>query len=740
MQSKYYFGALALAAALPFGSGAQTDTLHSIQGIRLDEVVFSSSKFNENKKFIAQPITVIGGKEIRWASPQTAATMLEQTGSVFVQRSQLGGGSPALRGFEASRVLLVVDGVRMNNAIYRAGHLQNVITLDNNILDRVEVMYGPASTLYGSDALGGVVLFRTRDPQLSSNDKLLTRANAMYRFSSAYNEHTGHADFSIGGRRFASLTSITYSDFGDLRQGSFRNPFNPDFGKREEYVERINGVDSIVKNDDPNVQKQSAYHQVDLLQKFLFRQKENLDHVLNVQYSTSSDIPRYDRLTEYRNGKLRYAEWYYGPQDRLMASYQLRASRLNGWFDEFQAGVNYQNIEESRHQRSRGNDFRQSRTEKVNVIGFNADLRKLAGRHELTLGIDGQYNDVNSEAQERNIISGEEGPLDTRYPDGGSKMMYGALYAQYFYKIVPEKLVLNAGARLNYVKLQADFNDTAFFRFPYSEASQSNVAASGNLGLVYLPGKRWRAALSLSTGFRAPNVDDLAKVFESAGGTQIVVPNPDLKPEYTYNGDLSLSYFISDRLKVEVSGFYTLFRNAIVQDRFTFNGQDSILYDGSMTAVVAGQNKAKAYIYGFNASFNALLNQQVSLYGALNYTYGRYRNAEDIEVPLDHVAPVYGKLGIAYRQNRFSGEFFTLFNGAKLLRDYNPYGEDNLQYATSEGMPAWYTLNLRTGYQVHKHVYVQAALENILDYNYRVFASGIHSAGRNLVLTIRGSF
>lgn len=125
----------------------------------LDEVLFSANKFAEKKKNIAQKIEIVSSSFMQQVNAQNAGDLLTQTGQVFVQKSQQGGSSPVLRGFEASRVLLVVDGIRMNNAIYRAGHLQNVITIDQNALERVELLYGPSSTLYGSDALGGTMHF-----------------------------------------------------------------------------------------------------------------------------------------------------------------------------------------------------------------------------------------------------------------------------------------------------------------------------------------------------------------------------------------------------------------------------------------------------------------------------------------------------------------------------------------------------------------------------------------------------
>lgn len=728
--------AVALGIAMP--ASAQ-EAISDNDTLKLEEFVFSANKFKERKSYIAQPIDIISIKEIEWRMPQTSATMLEQTGNVFVQRSQAGGGSPVLRGFEANKVLLVVDGVRMNNAIYRGGHLQNVITLDNNMLERVEVLYGPNSTLYGSDALGGVVVFKTKDPKLANGETVNFGVNVMTRYSSANNEGTGHIDFNIGGKKLASLTSVTYSKFDDVRQGSARNPFYNNFGSRDSFVTRVDGQDRTFLNSDPNVQKFSGYSQVDLMEKLLYRQNEHISHTLNLQYSTSSDVPRYDRLTEVRDGKLRYAEWYYGPQERFLAAYNLNVKKLGSFADELQVGVNYQAIAESRHNRNNGSDYLQSRTENLDVIGYNIDFRKLLKKHEFTFGTDGQYNAVASNAIRTDITNNEVGSLDTRYPDGGSNMFYGAVYAQHLYKIIPKKLILNDGIRLNYVSLNARFQDTTFFPFPYQEASQNHTAWSGNLGLLYMPDSKWRFSATGATGFRSPNIDDLAKVFESAGGTFLAVPNPNLKPEYTYNADLGISYTTGDNVfKFETHGFYTWLRNAIVQDTFMLNGQEQIVYQGVPTTVVANQNKAKAYLYGFNAAITAHLNSRVTLYSTINYTYGRYRNPDGTEVPLDHIPPVFGRTSIMYHKKAFRGEFYAMYNGWKHLQDYSPSGEDNLKYATANGMPAWYTLNIRAGYDVNQHLSIQMALENILDQNYRVFASGISAPGRNFVLTVRG--
>ncbi len=718
---------------------AQQDSVTVWQPVT--EVIVTANKFEEKSRYVAQKVAVMDSAAISASLSNTTAGLLEQSGKVFVQRSQLGGGSPVLRGFEASRILLVVDGVRMNNAIYRTGHLQNAITIDDDILKKVEILYGPASTLYGSDALGGVIHFQTRQPQLSGSGKPELKGNTSARYSSAYREYSGHVDINLGWRKWATLTSLSYSSFGDLRQGNLRNPFYPELGARTAYIDRINGLDSIIANKDPNKQKFSAYRQFDLLQKILWQPKPTRWHQLNIQYSTSSDIPRYDRLTDTRYGQLRWAEWYYGPQQRLMASYQYKATALNGFFDKLMIGGSYQKIAESRIQRAYRKDEKEYRVEDVDVLALNADLRKSTGRHELGIGVDGQFNFLSSTAYRQNIVSQEKSyGLDTRYPDGSNRMSYSGMYGQHLFKLIPGKLILNDGLRLNYVSLRSRFSDTAILHLPFTEARQRNVTFSANAGMIYLPDDKSKLSFNLATGFRAPNIDDMAKVFESAGGVQLVVPNPDLRPEQTYNIDLSLSRTFLDWINVDVSGFYSLFRNAMVLDKYRFNGADSVLYDGKPTAVVANQNKAKAFIYGFQGSIILCPMRGFSVYAHITYTYGRYEGLDGKQVPMDHIPPVFGKAGLRYHYRVAEMEAYVLFSGWKHLTDYNPYGEDNLQYATAQGMPAWSIVNLSSIWNITKQVKTQIALENIFDQNYRVFASGINGAGRNLVVRLRVSF
>ncbi len=712
----------------------------------LEEVVISANRIREQRRTVAQQIKVIGPSTIRNLNAQNSADLISNSGIVAMQKSQQGGGSPILRGFEASRVLLVVDGVRMNNAIYRAGHLQNIISMDNNILDRAEILLGPSSTIYGSDALGGVIHFFTRNPELSINGSLNTKGNTFFRNGSVNKEKTGHFDVNLGGQKFASLTSFTFSDFGDLRMGEKTNKaYGEQFGVRAQYAKRAddNTSDVLVANNDPFIQVSSGFKQYDVLQKFLFSSTARVKHLVNLQYSNSADVPRYDRLTDPSGTGLRFGEWYYGPQKRLMGSYNLSVTDIGALADAMSATISYQDVEESRHDRRFNSNNRNDRNEHIKVWGLTVDFNKTIGKNNLRYGVDGQFNSLTSTAHVTNIVTGAESPQNTRYPDGDNTMNSMAAFASHTLQI-NNLWTLTDGLRMGGSFLNSTFIDKTFFPFPFDDVNQNNLVGSGNLGIIYTPSS-WKISMMASTGYRAPNIDDMSKVFESVAGTStkpgtLVIPNPELKPEKTINADLSVTKFFGDKLRIEGVAFATNFYDAIATKPTTFNGQSQISFGGFPANVVSSQNVNKAILYGFNGTVRADLSEQLVITASYNYTHGSVKNESGPDTPLDHIPPIFGRIGIQFNTTKFKSELFSNFSGWKYLSQYSSSGEDNLQYATSDGMPSWYTINLRTGYDINKTFTVQAGIDNILDLQYRTFASGINAPGRNIFGTVRVKF
>ena len=710
---------------------AQEDTLRK----SIEEVVISANKFEMLKRDVVQHIDIIGKREMQWMNSMNSADLLSNTGNVLVQKSQGGGGSPIIRGFESSRVLLMVDGVRLNNAIFRGGHLQNVLRIDNAMLEKVEILYGPSSAMYGSDALGGVMHFITKKPVL--NQKIL--GSAMLRYGTANQEKSGHFDVGFGGKKIASLFSVSYSDFGDIVQGKNRKSAYPTFGERPFYVQRINGADSIVSNPDKNKQVGTAYRQFDFIDKYVFQQNSRTTHSLNFQYSTTGNVTRYDRLTETDSrGKPKSSEWYYGPEKRQLASYRFDRKTSSVMMDKFSFAMAYQNNKESRNSRKFNSSSLKSQNEEVRVYSFDMDAYKKLKNQEINYGAEAYLNDVKSTATFTNVNTLAVTPADTRYPDGTNTMNTFAVYAQDKISLVADKLFLNAGIRYNYSVLKSTFASTTFFAFPFNAVEQKSGAFSGTAGLLYLPTQTTKVTLAASSGFRTPNIDDMIKVFESVAG-QLIIPNPNLKPEYTTNFELGLVQTIGGRAKIEAGAYYTLIDNAIVTAPDQFNGQDSVMYGGVMSKVYSSQNKRKAFIAGAYGSAGIDLAFGFSIFGTINYTYGRIHETTG-DTPLDHIPPVFGKAALQYHNNKLQGELSFQFNGKKAMSDYLLNAEDNEIYATPDGMPAWNTLNIRLAYQLQKYLNVQVACENIFDTNYRVFASGVSAPGRNFRITLRTAF
>lgn len=708
--------------------------------IDLDEEIVSASRFREVKQDVSKRVEVIRRTELDQMNQSNSADVLSASGNVFVQKSQLGGGSPVLRGFETNKVLLVVDGVPLNNAIYRGGHLQNVITIDQASLEKVEIVYGPGSVVYGSDALGGVMHFYTQSPEYSTDSKLLVKSRNYGRYFSAANGFAANSTLILGSKKWSSVTSFSYAQYDDLVQGSKRKSNYPNFGERGFYVERINDKDSVINNPNKNRQIGSGYSQYDILQKIGFKQNNFLEHKLNFQFSNSSDISRYDRLTQTKNGLPKFAEWYYGPQLRAMGSYELNFTKKTRMFDRLRVILSQQFIKESRHDRNFNSSFLNNRNEQVAVSSLLVDFEKLIKKQEVRYGISGSYNNVSSKAFVKNIVNDTTGDLDTRYPDGGSNVTSIAAYITDAWHI-NSKVIVNGGVRANYVNLNAVFKSKEFFPFPFDEAQVSNFAVNGNLGIVYLPNKILRIALSESSGFRAPNIDDIAKVFESVvetGSTQgkLVMPNPNLKPEYAYSTELSVGLRFDEKYQFTVLGYYTYINNLIAVLPSTFNGSDTILYNTNYVDVYSAQNANQGSIYGFEGTLKIQPFKNTILTSSLTYTKGQL-TFNGAQQPLDHIPPLYGKTSIQQIIGNFRVEIYSLYNGWKRLKDYSNSGEDNLPYATADGMPSWFTLNAKVGWQLNKFFSVQAACENILDVNYRTFSSNISAPGRNWVFTVR---
>lgn len=698
----------------------------------IDEFVISANRWEQDKDEIPNKITQIRKPQIEFSNPQTAADLMGSTGEVFIQKSQMGGGSPMIRGFSTNRVMIVVDGVRMNNIIFREGNVQNIISLDPNIIENAEVIFGPGAVMYGSDAIGGVMDFHSMKPLLSTGDKPYLKVNVMTRYSSANSEKSGHVDINIGGSKVSSLTSISYYDYGDMTMGSHHHPEY----QRVEYATRINGRDTVVNNANPNRQVESGYSGYYLMQKFRFQPTEEINIVLATHISRTSDIPRYDRLILYSKDKLKSGEWYYGPQNWTMNSASAEWKPGSGIFDAVKVTLARQDFKESRNDRKFDDTVLGTGEEKVVAYTFNADFEKEWNNKLLYYGMEGATNSVTSTAHTKDIVTGDITPDAPRYPDGDNRYNAFAIYSGIKISL-SDNTFINAGARYNYSTLHSTIIDNSFYNFPFTEIDNKNSALTGSLGFVWLPDEKTQISINGSSGFRAPNLDDTGKVFDSEPGA-VVVPNSSLNPERAYNIDLGITRDILDLFHVELTAFHTWLNNAMVRRDFNFNGQDSISYDGEMSRVMAIVNAGSATVKGGHLSVQVSPFRHFKIKSNINITKGEDQDG----IPLRHVSPLFGSGHLIYENKKFKADLYGIFNG-KISHENMPpseAGKDYLYAADEDGnpyCPSWYTINLMTSYQIGNLGIVNAGIENILDHRYRPYSSGIASAGRNFIVSLR---
>lgn len=703
-----------------------------------EQVVISASKWKQSTKMIPQEITKITTKEVTLQNPQTAADLLGISGKVFIQKSQQGGGSPMIRGFATNRLLYNVDGVRMNTAIFRGGNIQNVISLDPLAMESAEVLFGPASTLYGSDAIGGVMSFQTLTPELSLSDDPLINGKALFRYASANNEKTGHFDVNVGWKKWAILTSFSANDFGHLRQG--RN--GPDDYLKPYHIQRIDSVDRVVSQEDPLLQVPSGYQQMNLMQKVRFKPNNNWDFQYAFHYSETSSYGRYDRHNRLRNGAPRYGTWDYGPQVWMMNHLKVEHSGSNALYDQFSLNVAVQNFEESRISRDLNDAEEERRIENVDALSVNLDFIKSTGeKNTLFYGAEYVVNDVFSRGINTNVLTGVSTLGASRYPVI-SRWQSAGIYITDELNI-SDNFTLNAGARYNHFLLNSEF-DTTFYAFDFTEASLDNDALTGSVGLAFRPAETWIISTNWATAFRSPNVDDIGKVFDSEPGA-VVVPNPSLSAEYAYNADLSIAKQLGEFMKIDMSGYYTILQNALVRRDFQLNGQDSIFYDGELSRVQAIQNAAQATVYGLQFGLKLRFLKHFTFLTDVNFQRGEEEMDDGSLSPSRHAAPFFGVSRLSYKFGKLNMQIYSQYQGEVSHENLSvsEIGKSEI-YALDENgdtyAPAWYTLNFKAMYELNSTLLLSVGVENITDQRYRPYSSGLSGAGRNFIISLRAQF
>ena len=653
-----------------------------------NNITITAKRFEVNQFDISEGVTIVDSQELQQTSPRSTPEVLMGTAGVWVQKTNHGGGSPIIRGLAGNQVLLMVDGIRMNNAIYRSGPNQYLSTIDPGLIERIEAIRGNGSALYGSDALGGVVQVISRTPYFQSDGNHL-HGRVTGKWMSGAMEKSGRAELQWNGERIAALTGFSVRKFGDIIAGGSLCRLNP-----------------------------TGYHEFASDGKILL--KTGAKGVLTAawQHHQQNDVPRYDQVEQ--GG---YSFYNFDPQIRQLGYLRwetftentlLSAVRITGGLSRSVEGIKSQKD---------GSPDLKNQQDIVNTFNGTAEVHSMPGHSwQAQSGVEWYYDIVHSKAKVFNTSAQEETSVRGSYADQATSRSV-AVFSTHTFDL--KKFNISAGTRFNAVSLSV--NDATFG----NQKIQPN-AIVGNLGVAYRINQSIRLFVNGNTGFRAPNVDDVSK-FGTVESNVFEIPSANLSPERSRS--VEAGFKVNTKIfSSSVTAFQTTLFDLIERMPVTYQGRDTV----ENRRVYQKQNVSESALHGLETEGEIKLSAQFSVYGNLTYTYGENISKNE---PMRRIPPVFGKLGLRYQHAK--GFWFRI--------DYVSAGEQNrlakgdlsdarISVRLKNGvMPSWNIVNVYTGYSF-KFLNLAITGQNIFNEAYRVYASGVDGYGRSLSVSLIGKF
>ncbi|QGY43430.1 TonB-dependent receptor [Maribellus comscasis] len=648
--------------------------------VQLNKSIVVTASRNQLLSFqTPDAVSVLTQEELKNNAPRSMAEALIGTAGVWMQKTNHGGGSPFVRGFTGNQTLLLIDGIRLNNATFRYGPNQYFNTIDIFSVDQVEVIRGKGSVLYGSDALGGVINVITRTPDYSSG-KSRFGGRGKVKYMNKGMEKSGIGELLFRTKNIALSGSVNYKDFGDI------------FGGGSLGYERPSGYDETGVN-----------------MKAKLRLSGNWQITSAYQYLIQNNVGRYDQVAQRG-----YQLYSFDPQIHRLAYAKVEHFSKNEWFRKIKLTVSNQHSDETRKKQKENSSTYTKENDVVKTNGISLEnFSTFSKKWEAVTGAEFYSDNVESEQTDTNLENGEETESRGLYPNNSSMQNF-AVFSQHTLKF--DKFHLNMGGRFNTFRIHSVDDE-------FGEVTLKPSSLVGNISGQYFTTPEQQFMLSAHTAFRAPNINDISSFGQFDYGIEI--PSTDLAPEKTFTlegGYKKTSEWFSMALTV----FNTRLRDQIVRVEATYNGSETI----NGERVYKKSNVAKSNISGVEFESGLKLSSQFSLINNLTWLYGK--NLENDE-PMRRIPPLNGKLALQYSKSKIFGEAEFLF-AAK--QDRLSGGDIDDHRIPDGGTPGWNILNLKAGYS-WKNIAVNAGLQNVFNQAYRIHGSGVDGYGRSLWVTLQ---
>ncbi len=651
---------------------------------KLEEVQVTASRRSVSVSESGASVSVVNALQIEAVRPKVVTDALRGTPGLFVQQTTPGQGVPIVRGLKGSQVLHLVDGLRLNNAFFRSAPNQYLALVDPTNVERIEVVRGPGSTLYGSDAMGGVVQLLTKRPDY---DQPLSWDGG-FTFSSAELAQHSHLSLTQGSEDLAWRAHLAYLDSDDRRTGSGERLKPTAFRSESVSFDLRYGIDS---------------------------ERELL---VGLDYLNQPSTPRIDEFTPgFGETEPASSEFFFEPNRRVALSAQYRQQNPWAWADELLLSVGAQRIDDDRRTRNFGASARRLEDNRSDLWSAALQLDKSVGWGELTWGLEVNRDEVSSARISQDIESGASTPITSRFPTGSS-MRGSAVYGQALVN-VGSQTEMTLGTRYSHfdIKLAQADRDVG------AELSPDDVTFS--IGLRHALSDQTALIANIGEGFRAPNIFDLATL-GARPGNRFNIANPGLGPENVLSSELGIKRS-ADRYRMELFAFYSDF-----DDKITSVDTGDLTADGRM--IVQSQNAATAELYGLEFGLRYLLSDTLELTAAANWVRGEERSADGESEPGDRIPPANGMLGLDWAvADRWSLNFRSDFADRQDRLSNRDVGDPRIN---PNGTSGWATFGTGVSYQISDRWQTQLSVDNLFDKQYREHGSGIDALGRNIGLTL----
>lgn len=670
--------------------------------IFIDGVVVTATRSEKKITEVPQPVNLIPQVRIVERNAKTSAEALREEPGIFVQKTNHGGGSAIIRGMSSNQILLLVDGIRLNNSTYRLGNHQYLTTVDDQTIQQIEVVRGPTSVLYGSDAMGGTINTVTRRPSVRSGGSRFNY-RLLSRYATADKEKTARAEFSVQHSRIGFHTGISFSEYGHLRRGE--NSSHP----------------RLESSTDGLVQAPSGFSRYGVDTKLVMNMSDVQTLVLAYQNHRQKDVPRYDK---YENN--RYYRWIYEPQIRNLAYITYEHTVQNHFITSYRMSLSYHRQEEGREtQKSISSPLTKERDD-VGTWGVTLQGHSIFDGHFLTYGLDAYFDHVSSQ---RSFLYPQTGDSEKdsrgRYPDG-AKYHSAGFYLQDEVALSPRWTII-PGVRYSAFSTRFDLPSSNAESVQAQSHRQSFTALTGNVGVIYRWSKNVFFNANIGQAFRAPNLSDISKLGESKGSVY-EIPNPDLVAEKMFSLDMGWK-FDFDRFRFEFSSYYSRIHDLLASTDAMLDGSSTIQINDVEYKVKTKENMGKAFIRGLEGAITTRVFEKLFLNGNIAYTYGQNQTQNE---PVGGIPPLFGRIGAEWRTSTYYVDLYMRFANEQTRLSSDDLDDPRIPEG---GTPGWSTLNIRAGFPLFKTGKLHLAIENILDKNYREHGSGINGPGRNFVIS-----